>query len=81
MNRYWHVADGSVRTPSGGTHRPPAPVGSPPAPRGRPRGRALSVDERFETILVLERLQETTPSRLLHDVAGRAIASLEEPGR
>lgn len=74
MNRYWHVDDGSVRTPSGGTHRTSAPS-RPELPR------TLSVDERFETILVLEHLRDGTPSRLLHDVADRAIASMEEPGR
>lgn len=74
MNRYWHVADGSVRTPSGGSHRVPAP--SQPAP-----SRALSVEERFEFILALEQLRDGTPSKLMHDVADRAIASMEEPDR
>lgn len=74
MNRYWHVHDGSVRTPSGGTHRTSAP--------SRPKlPHTLTVDERFETILVLEHLRDGTPSRLLHDVADRAIASMEEPAR
>ncbi|MBW0104049.1 hypothetical protein [Pseudonocardia sp. KRD291] len=74
MNRYWHVADGSVRAPSGGTHRRSA--SSPPAVP-----HTLSVDERFEVILVLERLRDGTPSRLVHDAVDRAIASMEEPGR
>lgn len=74
MNRYWHVDDGSVRTSSGGSYRASAP--------NRPKlPHTLSVDERFEVILVLEHLRDGTPSKLMHDVADRAIASMEEPGR
>lgn len=74
MNRYWHVDDKSVRAPSGGTHRTSAPS-RPQLPH------ALSIDERFETILVLEHLRDGTPSKLMRDVADRAIASMEEPVR
>ena len=74
MNRYWHDADGSVRAASGGTHR--APVRDRPA-----LPHTLSVEERCETLLVLEHLRDSTPSRLLHEVADRAIASMEEPRR
>lgn len=74
MNRYWHVVDGSARTPSGGTHRTVATRRSAPP-------HTLSVEERFEAILVLERLRDETPSALLHEAADRAIASMEGPDR
>lgn len=74
MNRYWHVADTSARTPSGGTHRATGTRRSGPP-------HTLSVQERSEVILVLERLRDETPSAVLHEAADRAIASMEEPGR
>ncbi|MDN5916246.1 MAG: hypothetical protein L0I76_14280 [Pseudonocardia sp.] len=71
MNRYWHVTDGSVRTPSGGSHGAPAPC----------QPGTLSVEQRFECILALEHLRDATASKLMHDVADRAIASMEGPVR